>query len=431
MPIGVALGGAKLQNVPISRGAAGLPRQRMVTPNVRAGQRTAEGTRMMNGKAIVPLVAGLCIGGFALKMVFDTVKKAKGAPANMTQVWAAAQDIALGTRISADMVKPVSFPVAALPPGAFTKKEQLVGRVARTFTVAGLPIVDGMLHPEGAPSGLVVKEGFRAVAVRVDESSGVDNHLWPGCMVDVVGYFNVRRGGKQETLARTIIENCEVAAVGQRISLVEPTTPGEKPKKQNPARAVTLFVKPGDVPTLHLAEQRGKIKLSMRNSMDDPKPEDDKKKLATNENAVIGVEPEESKDGKKSNPFAEMFAGLMGSEKNKPEQKQAVAEPVVEQPKPVLQPGFTMLVYRGANVEQVLWKDRFSRERFNPQPVNPEPANPKPAPDKKVAAPTPEKNNPDSVESGPEKNDVHPVVPEETDSAVQPAPDAEPQEIDG
>ncbi|MDX2200539.1 MAG: Flp pilus assembly protein CpaB [Phycisphaerae bacterium] len=419
-----------MQNVPNSRGATGLPRPRMVTPSVRAGQRNPEGTRMMNGKAVIPLVAGLCIGGFALKMVFDTVKKAKGASTNMTQVYAAAQDIALGTRISAEMVKPLAFPTAAVPPGAFTKKEKLIGRVARTFTVAGLPIVDGMLHPEGAPSGLVVKEGFRAVAVKIDDSSGVDNHLWPGCFVDVVGYFNIRQNGKQQTIARTIIENVEVAAVGQRISLVEATTPGEKPKKQAPARAVTLFVKPSDVPTLHLAEQRGKLKLSMRNSMDDGKPSEEGQ-LAVNESKVTGVKTEEPEKPKTDtpNPMSGFLAGLFSKNDQKADEpvKPVVQEPVAELPP--AKPGFTTVVYRGASVEEVQWKDRHSRERFNPQPAAPAgPAAPAPP---AADSHTPQKNKSDSVQSGPQKNDEHPVSPEETDSVVEPAPEAEPQEIDG
>lgn len=53
----------------------------------------------MNGKALVPLVAGLGIGGFALWMGFNTLKSARGAqqPRDDVQVWAAVDNIGRGS----------------------------------------------------------------------------------------------------------------------------------------------------------------------------------------------------------------------------------------------------------------------------------------------------------------------------------------------
>jgi hypothetical protein len=100
----------------------------------------------------------------------------------------------------------------------------------------------------------------------------VDNHLEPGCRVDVVGLFTVRRGGKTETIARTVLEDVEVAAVGQRLAPSAPSDEeqgdGKSSRRERPARAVTLLIKPEQAPTLHLAEKRGTIKLCMRGSSD-------------------------------------------------------------------------------------------------------------------------------------------------------------------
>ncbi len=227
----------------------------------------------MSGKAIIPLVAGLVIGGLALKMGSDALKRAQGGQqVKGVTVWSAARDIVRGQRVEASMLSSVSMPPNAVPEGAFTDREELVGRVARTTRLAGDVLTESAMRPKGAPTGLEVPEGMRAVAVKVDESSGVDYHLEPGSHVDVVAYFNIRTAGKQETVARTIIENVEVGAVGQRVSAELTTEHGDEGKKSTstarPVRAVTLFVKPAQVPTLHLAEQRGKLKLSMRNSIE-------------------------------------------------------------------------------------------------------------------------------------------------------------------
>jgi len=228
----------------------------------------------MKGKALIPLIAGLCIGGFALKMGIDTVKKAKGGQASVVQLLAPRSELARGTPITEALLTTVKFPANAVPAGAFTKKEDLIGRVPRIVAPAGLPILENMLRAKGARGGVVPPPGYRAVAVKVDESSGVDNHLQPGCRVDVVGYFNVRKAGRQVTIARTFIEDVEVAAVGEQVS--PPTLTADQqdgPKRTSstsskPARAVTLFVRPEQVPDLHLAEQKGKLKLSMRNDVD-------------------------------------------------------------------------------------------------------------------------------------------------------------------
>jgi pilus assembly protein CpaB len=325
---------------------------------------------MMNGKAVIPLVAGLCIGGFALKMVFDTVRKAKGAQTPMATVYAAKMDIPLGSRIDDSMLTELKYPAKAIPQGAFTKKDNLVGRVPRTLVVAGLPIVEGALHPPGAPPGLWVKSGYRAIAVRIDDSSGVDNHLYPGCFVDVVGYFNIRKNGKQETIARTLIENVEVAAVGQRLSLADDTTPGEGKKKPQPARAVTLFVKPDQVPALHLAEQRGKIKLSMRAAeaaAASAPSERTKTVAAVTESAIIGEEEEgEKKDnqlGKLGGLFANFFANQPSQAAVQAPVAPAVVAPPVEPP-PAPKPAWVTTVHNGEKSREIQWKSRNSREQL-------------------------------------------------------------------
>ena len=133
----------------------------------------------MNAKSMIPLVVGLAIGGYALKLVFDTVKNAKGAEPDTVQVWAAREDIPRGSSIDEGMILAVKFPASAVPEGAFKAKEELIGRVPRITAPASLPILESMLLEPGAKGGLWVRPGFRAVSIKIDESSGVSNLLQP------------------------------------------------------------------------------------------------------------------------------------------------------------------------------------------------------------------------------------------------------------
>lgn len=312
----------------------------------------------MNAKALIPLVAGLGVGGFALKLGLDTVKRAQGSQPSVdkVQIWAAQTDIPRGTKISEEMIKAMPFPPQLAPEGSFQGKKELVGRVPRVDAPAGLPLLENMLHPPGTIAGLHPKPGFRAVAVKIDESSGVDYHLEPGSFVDVVGSFTVRRDRRQETIAKVILENVQVAAVGPRLSPVSPSEDGERSSKRA-VRAVTLFVKPEDVPSLLLTEQKGRIKLSLRNDADSGRVQN---RAAATESALIEGTPEKVEVVQEQAEKA--------PEKSWIERLQAM----FPQPKPGVEPGLALappdppwvvVIYHGQDQETVRFKNRTSRVR--------------------------------------------------------------------
>ena len=332
----------------------------------------------MNGKAVIPLVAGLCIGGFALKMGFDTLQRAKGAQqVQTTPIWTAERDIPRGTRITEDLLKATNFPTKFVPQGAITDKAKLLNRVTRIDSPGGLPILDSLLAPEGTMPGLTVPAGFRAVAVKIDESSGVDNHLLPGARVDVIGYFTDNRSGRQVTIARTLIENVQVGAIGARISAVsdEKDDGSKKATKSDmkPARAVVLFVKPEDVPGLHLAEQRGKLKLSLRNDEDQAGAYASK---VTQDRDVLGSEfAPDNKDKAPQKSIQEQFAALWAAKTKEEGSKKPAAAQVAAAPLPPV--GWPVVVHLGAKQKIVRFKDEFSRDQLSEQ-VDPGRGNPKP-----------------------------------------------------
>lgn len=223
----------------------------------------------MKGKAIIPLALGLCIGLIAVKMGVDAIKKAKGAsPAQATiQVAQAKLDIDMLVAITPEMIELIDTPESSLVPkqDRFETIDDLIGRVTAKAIPQGVPVLGTMLALPGTPPGMVgrIPDGYRAVSVKIDEVTAVAFQLRPGDWVDVIVVMDIRRTGVRrttETIAEVILQNVQVAAIGQDSS--GKSVSGSK--KAKAARSATLFVKEADAPKLHLAATRGKITLSMR-----------------------------------------------------------------------------------------------------------------------------------------------------------------------
>jgi Flp pilus assembly protein CpaB len=100
----------------------------------------------------------------------------------------ATSDIPLSTRIRADQVETRSLPIAAVSAGSFADVSQVIGQVAREPVTAGAQITQTTLT--GGASGTVIDvttpAGLRAIAVRVDQTSGVGTVIKTGDYVDAI-----------------------------------------------------------------------------------------------------------------------------------------------------------------------------------------------------------------------------------------------------
>lgn len=220
----------------------------------------------MKPKTIVPLVIGLAVGFFAIKMGVDMVNKAKGNQEARRTVLVATRMIDTAALVSNVMFAPKEVPASLVPADAFTDAKQLEGRVTKMPIPAGIPITRAMLAPPGAEPGLGAKipAGFRAVSVAVNEETAVAGFLTPGCRVDVYSVI----ANSQEADSRLILSNVEVGAVGQSLSQVGPDG-----KTVNIAKSVTLFLRPEQVQVLNAStggRGKGKVRLAMRGHGDDP-----------------------------------------------------------------------------------------------------------------------------------------------------------------
>jgi Flp pilus assembly protein CpaB len=100
----------------------------------------------------------------------------------------AAADIPLSAQITADKVKTITVPLAAILPGAFTDPSQVIGQIARQAVATGAQITVDTLN--GGPSGQIktidCPTTMRCMAVQVDQVSGVGTVIKTGDYVDMV-----------------------------------------------------------------------------------------------------------------------------------------------------------------------------------------------------------------------------------------------------
>ena len=220
----------------------------------------------MKSRAVIPLVVGLGIGVVAIKMFFGILQNARGAnQGELVEIVTAAADISPTLEVTENMVILKKIPRALIPEMAFQKKEEVVGRVSSVVIPNGTPIVPNLLAPPGTPPGMAVriKEGYRAVAVQIDEFAGVAGYIKPEARVDVIAMMNTRNGGRSESVSKVILQDVEVLAVGQDM--------GQKTDADaSVTRSVTLSVKPGDASRLHLAASKSgsKLRLALRSQHD-------------------------------------------------------------------------------------------------------------------------------------------------------------------
>lgn len=220
----------------------------------------------MNWKTWVPLAVAIVLGVAAAKMTLDLIKKNRsnaGTTQNLTKVVVAKADIPPGSELTADQLTYGQISTDGASDRVFTSIDAVVGRVAEVDMVKGQTILAPMLAATGSGSGLqaLVPVGMRAITIEVNEFSGVAGMLTPGCRVDVV--VTLREGNAEGSVARTIVENVKVTAVGSRVS-----GSSEEQAQQEVSKSVTLLVSPDQAEAIELAAATARPRLVLRSGRD-------------------------------------------------------------------------------------------------------------------------------------------------------------------
>jgi Flp pilus assembly protein CpaB len=166
----------------------------------------------------------------------------------------AARAIDRGHQLDAADIK-LSTWAGALPPGAYQRVEDAVGKTVYQATIENEPITE---ERTGADQGKgdkgSIAKGMRAISVRISESNGLMPFLRAGHRVDLQ-VVNLRG---TEPAVRSLLQNAEVLSVQ-----------GNESNGQGMVPVVNLLVAPKDADRVALADSAAKIRLLLRNQLDD------------------------------------------------------------------------------------------------------------------------------------------------------------------
>jgi pilus assembly protein CpaB len=218
-----------------------------------------------NSRTVVVLTIAVIMAGIASFGVYRVIA---GMPARQevktVSAVVAAHPLRLGTRITKDHVKLVSWPAENQVPGAYAKIEDVLDRGVISPLSENEPLTDSKLAALEAGAGLPpsIPDGMRALSVKVNEVVGVAGFVVPGTRVDVMATIAGRQQDEEST-TRVVVSNVQVLTAGTRYDQ-EKAKDGEA----IPSTVVTLLVTPEDAERVTLAATEGHLMLMLRNPLD-------------------------------------------------------------------------------------------------------------------------------------------------------------------
>lgn len=190
------------------------------------------------------------------------------AKPEIVSVVVAAADIDRGQTLTEAHLSKQDWPKALVPEGAFTKTEDAVDRTLTIPLLKGDLVLVGKLAAHGAGRGMaaIIPSGMRAVTIQTPNiATGVAGFVLPGNKVDVLltmsnqGVMDHTGGGSTIVL----LQNVEILAVDQRTDV-----PQDNKMDSKELRSVTLLVSPAEAARLDLGQNKGTLRLTLRNPTD-------------------------------------------------------------------------------------------------------------------------------------------------------------------
>src|SRR6185437_14018697 len=232
--------------------------------------------------------------------------------AQRTQATAEAAPVALPSPVKSVLVahhpiergqilKPADFAWQPWPDGGLDKAyivlgtrtpESFSGWVARYPLGSGEPVSASKVVPPGSRGFLaaVLRPGMRAISVQVNATTGISGFVFPGDQVDLVITYPVPNFSPisstgtqyQHKASETILRNVRVIGIDQRLG-------DSKSGEAVLAKTATLEVTPKQGEEIALAQEMGKLSLSLRS-------------LAKNDAAFQSASESESSDSQTEDP---------------------------------------------------------------------------------------------------------------------------------
>ena len=141
---------------------------------------------MRNARPLAMIAVSALLGLAAVAFAASWLQSQEEA--DTMQVLVAKRDLSMGTRLQPDMLETIHWPTAAPIESPLTAIDQAYDRVINMQVLRGEPLLKNKLAAIGEIGGLssVLREGQRAVTVKVNEIMGVAGFALPGNFVDVM-----------------------------------------------------------------------------------------------------------------------------------------------------------------------------------------------------------------------------------------------------
>jgi pilus assembly protein CpaB len=211
---------------------------------------------------LLALTSGIVAALLALRYLRERTTPLMASEPRRATIVLSARSLPVGAVLTERDLKLVSWPAEAVPSGYVRSVKDAVGRGIITPVAENEPLLAAKMSTMDAGGGLpiIIRDGMRAVSVRVDEVIGVAGFVLPGTRVDVMLTLDKREGRPQAT-TKTLLQNVQTLAAGQSVTR-------DKEGKAQTVTVITLLVSPDDAELLALAAKEGRLQLALRNTLD-------------------------------------------------------------------------------------------------------------------------------------------------------------------
>lgn len=260
----------------------------------------------MRARSVILLIVALILAGGTTMMARMWLASQRGAkqeatpiavPTPAKSVLIARSSIAMGQILKPSDLVWEQWPEAGLDKyyillGTRTP-ETYTGWVARQPIAAGEPLTETKIIAPGNRGFLsaVLHPGMRAVSVPVTLTSGISGFVFPGDMVDLIVTYSVQdrpvpgqqNGGPllEHKISETVLRDIRVIAIDQKLE--------SKPGEATIAKTATFEVTSKQSEIIALANEMGKISLSLRSLV--PGPDGLKQEVADKSSPATASDP--------------------------------------------------------------------------------------------------------------------------------------------
>lgn len=236
----------------------------------------------MRASTVFSVLVAFILAGLAVFGVREYLNAQRVAIAQQTQaavdddprnfVVAARTSMGFGERLVAEKLELVEWASDRLPPGAFTRMEDVVGANDETARYVLSSISEGELilpakitmPGQQAKLSTAISPGMKAVSIRVNDVLGVAGFVLPGDRVDVM----LTRGEGDSSFVDILLQGVRVVAIDQLAD--------DRADRPSVVRTVTFEVTTEQAQKLTLAANVGTLSLALRNVASPPGEEVDR-----------------------------------------------------------------------------------------------------------------------------------------------------------